>query len=54
VHAVCALLAMLVSLYVALQVDTQAVLVFLSLIVLGTVFYFVAGRQDAKTSLPVG
>ena len=54
VHAVCALLAILVSLYVALQVDTQAVLVFAGLIVLGTVFYFVAGRQDAKTSLPVG
>ena len=53
-HAACALLAILVSLFVALQVDSQAVLVFFGLLVLGTVFYFVAGRQDAQTTLPVG
>ena len=52
VHAICAALAIAVSLFVAAQVDTQAVLVLAGLLGLGTLFYFVAGRRAAQTELP--
>jgi len=44
-HALCALIACGVSLWVALQVDAKAVLVLGGLLVLGTLFYFVAARE---------
>ena len=54
VHALCSVLAISVSVFVALQVDAQAVLVLGGLLALGTVFYFVAGRREPRTGLPVG
>ena len=52
VRALCALIAIAVSLFVALQVDTRTVLVLIGLLGLGTLFYFVAGRQAPQTELP--
>ena len=52
-HALCALLAIAVSIFVALQVSGEAVKVFVGLIALGTVLYFVAGRHAPETQLPV-
>ena len=52
-HALCAGLAIAVSVFVALQVDGQAVLVFAGLLALGTLFYFIAARRQPETELPV-
>ncbi|MGB3167700.1 MAG: APC family permease [Alteraurantiacibacter sp.] len=52
-HALCAVLAIAVSVFVALQVSGQAVLVFAGLIVLGTLLYFVAARREPATELPI-
>ena len=52
VHALCAALAIAVSLFVALQVSGQAVIVFLGTVALGTVLYFVAARREPATQLP--
>ena len=51
-HALCSVLAIGVSLFVAAQVDSQAVLVLAGMIGLGTLFYFIAGRRAAQTDLP--
>ena len=51
-HALCAVLAVAVSLFVALQVSGQAVTVFAGLVVLGTLLYFVAARRAPATELP--
>ena len=51
-HALCSLLAIAVSLFVAAQVDTQAMVVLAGMIGLGTVLYFVAGRRDPQTEMP--
>ena len=53
-HAVCSLLAIGVSLFVAAQVDGKALLVLVGMIALGTLLYFVAGRNAARTELPAG
>ena len=52
-HALCSVLAIAVSLFVAAQVDTKAILVLAGMIGLGAVFYFIAGRNAAQTELPV-
>lgn len=44
-HAACAVIACAVSLWVALQVDAQALIVLGGLLLLGTIFYFIAGRE---------
>lgn len=54
VHTVCSLLAIGVSLFVAAQVDGKALLVLVGMIALGTLLYFVAGRNAARTELPAG
>ena len=51
-HALCAVLAIAVSLFVAAQVDAQAVLVLAGMIGLGAVLYLLAGRRPARTTLP--
>ncbi len=51
-HALCSVLAIAVSLFVAAQVDTKALVVLAGMIALGTVFYFVAGRGTPQTELP--
>lgn len=51
-HAICAVLAIGISLFVATQVDLQAVWVLAGLVGLGTVFYFVAGQRVPQTELP--
>ncbi len=53
-HAVCSAIAIAVSLFVASQVDSKAVVVLLGIISLGAVLYFVAGRRPPQTELPVG
>jgi amino acid transporter len=52
-HALCSVLAIAVSLFVAAQVDTKAILLLAGMIGLGAVFYFIAGRNAAQTELPV-
>ncbi|WP_390551223.1 APC family permease [Qipengyuania sp. MTN3-11] len=54
IHASCAAIAIGISLFVATQVDTQAVMVLASLLGLGTLFYLVAGRRTPQTELPAG
>ena len=51
-HAICAVLAIGISLFVATQVDLQAVWVLTGLVGLGTVFYFAAGQRAPQTELP--
>ncbi len=53
IHLACAVAAVGISVFVALQVDEQAVLVLAGLLGLGTLFYFVAGRRAPQTELPV-
>ncbi|RJY10111.1 APC family permease [Aurantiacibacter aquimixticola] len=52
IHLACAIIAIAVSLFVALQVSGQAVTVFLGMVALGTVLYFVAARREPETALP--
>lgn len=52
-QALCSVLAIAVSLFVAAQVDTKAILVLAGMIGLGAVFYLIAGRNAAQTELPV-
>ena len=52
-HAVCAVIAIGISIFVAMQVSAQAVQVLAGILALGTLFYFVAGRGEAETELPV-
>lgn len=51
-HALCALLAIGVSLFVALQVDRQAVIVLGGMLLGGTLLYFVAARQSPLVGEP--
>lgn len=51
-HALCAVLAIAVSLFVALQVSGQAVLVFAGMLALGTLLYFVAARREVAIAPP--
>ena len=52
-HALCSALAIAVSLFVAAQVDTKAVLVLGGMIGLGALLYLVAARRRPQTELPV-
>lgn len=52
-HAACAFIAIGISLFVAMQVDSQAVLVLAGLLALGTLFYIIAARRVPQTELPV-
>lgn len=45
-HAVCALLAIGISLFVAMQVSEQAVMVLFGLLTLGTLLFFVAAQKE--------
>ena len=53
-HALCAALAIAVSIFVALQVSGTAVLVLASMIGLGALLYLVAARREPVTALPTG
>lgn len=53
-HTAMAALAILSTLWVATQVDTQAIAVLAGLLALGTVLYFVAARQEPVGDLAVG
>lgn len=50
-HAIMSALAIISTLWVATQVGAQAVLVLAGLLALGTLLYFVAGRQEAVAQL---
>ena len=52
-HAGCSVLAITVSVFVALQVSGQAVLVFFGMLALGTLLYFLAARRAPETDLTV-
>ena len=51
-HALCSGLAIAVSLFVAAQVDTKAVLVLVGMIGLGALLYLIAARRAPQTELP--
>ena len=53
-HFACAVVAIAVSIFVALQVSGEAVMVFAGMVALGTLLYFVAARRAPETELPVG
>jgi len=52
-HTAMAAIALIVSAWVALQVDAKSVLVLGGLVALGTALYFVAGRKRARAAPPL-
>ena len=52
-HLTCAVIAIAVSIFVAMQVSGEAVRVFFGMLALGTLLYFIAARRAPDTELPV-